>query len=232
MSETVDLISEIAESIKNRISSPILGTLFISFFLYNWKIPLILLDSNFTSLEKINLINEKHFNSLQSKASTYGYPLLITIFILIAIPLIKEFYSIYLSQISEREFQREAERLQNVEDIKTYRTMVIESLALVQTDLDVIKKEKELLTKEVDENFLSQFHSLFSHIDFLYEDLENFKNSSIVKKHKSLHDYVNNLEKRKFRELGKDINKLGREGFKIIKSLANFGMNSRKTEKE
>lgn len=85
----ISFIGNIISNLSERGKSPVMGSFFTSWLLFNWQVVLILLFSDLDTINKIHTIEKDYANPCYN----FLYPLLFTIFYLFAHPFIYRFSS-------------------------------------------------------------------------------------------------------------------------------------------
>lgn len=94
------ILTDTLDTIKERLSSPVFGTFFISFLLYNWEIPVGL----FLPIDQLkSMCYNNYFDLIEShtKIQNFFWPLFFTIFYAFGFPWIKNLISA-LNDLSEK----------------------------------------------------------------------------------------------------------------------------------
>lgn len=180
----IEIIKDLYKTSNSRIKNPIISSFIISFIVYNWKVILILLFANCDVEAKID-----HIEKFYSCSGNIFIPIIISIFYIILIPYINNFFDYILKPSKNR--KNEYLKTSLIEDLKIqkekakYEREIAEEKAGT-SEINNLKEQLNSLTEE--KNKLNE----------LIKDSYNERNDLLEENNKRIKDYENKLSSKEY----------------------------------
>lgn len=197
--ETIkDFFKNILQSSNERMNSPIIGTYFISFVIYNWRAILVLIFSNSSIEKRIETINVLYCNS-----NAIVIPAFITLLYIIVLPhlqLLLDFLLTFSQKLSYNISQSRKKRLLKgkVEEASLEREIAdsragTSEISNLKIQVDLLKEQNDDLLKKSNTD-LQSFNNQISELNNQQVSSQNLVGNlqQDVKVYKDLYDKLNN----------------------------------------
>ena len=149
--EASEFLKDLRLAVTERVTSPLVGTYWISWFIWNFKFVLIVFSGEAIE-SKLQLIHDEMFWSFLGYIWTYGGPAVMTALFIFAYPrpaeIVYQYRLKYQQKLNAIRQKEENEQLLSAEDVRQHRLEMREKERKIKQSLDEMEKEVADLRRE------------------------------------------------------------------------------------